>query len=184
MPKASLTLENGTVVTIEGSASEVHELLAFYGSAVPKAADGKSQKSRTSSTPTAPPPTPNSTAENGEEVDLMVIVNYVRSCDEAEGIETKILDQTDQLARVLLPMYIVYEHMNNAYGLTSGQINKVTVQLGVPVKPPNVSKTLAGSAAKYVIGDTVRKSGQAVKYKLSRRGHAYLKEIITGRKNG
>jgi hypothetical protein len=183
MPKASLTLENGTVVTIEGSASEVQELLAFYGSAAPKGIDGKSQKSRTAA-PAAPAPSPNSTAENGEEVDLMVIVNYVRSCDEAEGIETKILDQTDQLARVLLPMYIVYENMNNAYGLTSGQINKVTVQLGVPIKTPNVSKTLAGSAAKYVIGDTVRKSGQAVKYKLSRRGHAYLKEIITGRKNG
>ena len=180
MPKASLTLENGTVVTIEGSASEVQELLALYGSATPRVADGKSHKSRTP--PAAPRQSPNSTAVNGEEVDLMAIVNYVRSCDEAEGIETKILDQTDQLARVLLPMYIVYEHMTNAYGLTSGQINKVTVQLGVPVKPPNVSKTLAESAAKYVIGDAVRKSGQAVKYKLSRRGHAYLKEIITARK--
>ena len=46
MAKASLTLENGTAVTIEGSASEVLELLAFYGSAVPKVAhDGKSHKS-------------------------------------------------------------------------------------------------------------------------------------------
>jgi hypothetical protein len=182
MPKASLTLDNGTVVTIEGSASEVQELLAFYGSAVPKVVDGKSHQSRKA--PVVPRQSPNSTVEDGEEIDLMAIVNYVRSCDEAEGIETKILDQTDQLARVLLPMYIVYEHMNNAHGLTSGQINKVTVQLGVPVKRPNVSKTLAGSAAKYVIGDSVRKSGQAVKYKLSRRGHSYLKEIITGRKSG
>jgi len=181
MPKASLTLENGTVVTIEGSASEVQELLAFYDSSVPKVVEGKSHQSQKA--PAVPRQSPNSKGEDGEDIDLMTIVNYVRSCDEAEGIETKILDQTDQLARVLLPMYIVYEHMNNAYGLTSGQINKVTVQLGVPVKPPNVSKTLAGSAAKYVIGDSVRKSGQAVKYKLSRRGHAYLKEVITGRKS-
>jgi hypothetical protein len=181
MPKASLTLENGTVVTIEGSAPEIHELLTFYGSAVPKAANGQSHK-------TATPPVRQKTSvhaegDKGAEVDLMAIVNYVKSCDEAQSIETKILDQTDQLARVLLPMYIVYEHMNNAHGLTSGQINKVTVQLGVPVKLSNVSKTLAGSATKYVIGDTVRKNGQAVKYKLSRRGHAYVKEIITGRKN-
>lgn len=48
------------------------------------------------------------TAEEGPKVDLMAIVNYVKSCDEAEGIEGKILDQTDQLPRVLLPMYIVY----------------------------------------------------------------------------
>src|SRR5579872_3239060 len=103
MPKASLTLENGTVVTIEGNASEVQELLAFYGSTSPKSLNGKSQKSQTS--PATPRQISNSTAENGEEVDLMAIVNYVKSCDEAESIETKILDRTDQLARVLLPMY-------------------------------------------------------------------------------
>jgi len=114
----------------------------------------------------------------------MLIVNHVKSCDEAESIGTHILDQTDQLARVLLPMYIVFEQMNNAHGLTSGQISKVTAQLGVLVKQPNVSKTLSGPAARYVIGDTVRKNGQAVRYKLSRRGHAYLKEVITGRKVG
>jgi|ERR1700733_2508416 len=182
MPKASLTLENGTVVTIEGTASEVQELLAFYGSSGPKSANGKAHKTQTS--PATPRQVTNSTTENREEIDLMAIVNYVKSCDEAESIETKILDRTDQLARVLLPMYIAYEHMNNAHGLTSGQINKVTVQLGVPVKLSNVSKTLAGSAAKYIIGDVVRKTGQAVRYKLSRRGHAYVKEVITGRKNG
>jgi hypothetical protein len=108
----------------------------------------------------------------------------VKSCDEAGSIDAKILDQTDQLARVMLPMYVVYEHMNNAHGLTSGQINKITVQLGVPVKLSNVSKTLAGTASKHVIGDSVRKKGQAVRYKLSRRGHIYLKEVITGRKSG
>ena len=115
---------------------------------------------------------------------MMAIVNHVKSCEEAESIETRILDQTDQLARVLLPMYIVYEHMNNEHGLTSGQISKVTVQLGVPVKLPNVSKTLSGTATKYIIGDTVRRSGQAVRYKLSRRGHAYMKGVITGEKIG
>jgi hypothetical protein len=182
MPKASITLENGTIVTIEGSPAEVQELLAFYGSAAPRVGNGKSHKSPTP--PAGSPQSSNTTMDKGEEVDLVAIVNYVKSCEEAEGIETRILDQTNQLTRVLLPMYIVYEHMNNAFGLTSGQINKITVQLGVPVKLPNVSKTLAGSAAKHVIGDTVRKSGQAVKYKLSRRGHAYLKEVITGQKNG
>ena len=181
MPKASLTLANGTVVTIEGTAREVHELLSFYGPATSKPANGQAPK------PPAPPAHQKPAAppdDKTAEVDLMAIVNHVKSCDEAESIETRILDQTDQLARVMLPMYIVFEHMNNAHALTSGQISKVTVQLGVPVKLPNVSKTLSGSAAKYVIGDTVRKSGQAVRYKLSRRGHAYLKKIITDGKVG
>ncbi|PYT15305.1 MAG: hypothetical protein DMG59_14215 [Acidobacteria bacterium] len=180
MPKASLTLENGTVVTIEGTASEVHELLSFYGSAASRPAHGQVHKS-----PAAPVHRdPRSAADDAAdaEVDLMTIVNHVKACDEAENIESRILDQTDQLPRVLLPMYMVYEHMSNAHGLTSGQISKVTTQLGVPVKQPNVSKILAGAAAKYIIGDAVRKNGQAVRYKLSRRGHAYLKEIISGRK--
>ncbi len=180
MPKASLTLTNGTIVTIEGTAHEVHEMLSLYGSANPKQTNNHANKPPSASASqklTVPPQ-----EEAAVEIDLMAIVNYVKSCDESENIEKRILDQTDQLPRVLLPMYVVYEHMNNAHGLTSGQISKVTVQLGVPVKLSNVSKTLSGSASKYIIGDTVRKHGQAVKYKLSRRGHAYLKEIITGRK--
>jgi hypothetical protein len=31
MPKANLTLQNGTVVVIEGTAEEIQELLTFYG---------------------------------------------------------------------------------------------------------------------------------------------------------
>ena len=176
MPKASLTLENGTIVTIEGSTPEIHELLTFYGSASKAASNHKP-------TPPVHLKAPVKGEGENDQVDLMAIVNYVKSCDEAENIETKILDQTDQLARVLLPMYMVYEHMNNAHGLTSGQISKVTVQLGVAVKLSNVSTTLSGAASKYVIGNIVRKNGQAVKYKLSRRGHAYLKQVITGRKS-
>jgi hypothetical protein len=180
MPKASLTLANGTVVTIEGTALEVNELLSFYGAVVPEPASGQIHKQpipHVRQNPESP-----GECKGNDEVDLMAIVNHVKSCDEAEAIESQILDQSDQLPRVLLPMYVVYEHMNNAHGLTSGQINKVTVQLGVPVKPPNVSKTLAGAASKYVIGDTVRKNGQAVRYKLSRRGHTFLKGIITNNK--
>lgn len=175
MPKASLTLANGTLVTIEGTASEIHELLSFYGSATAKAAHSQAHKPALRA---HPKPASSDPAE--AEADLMAIVNHAKSCDEAESIERRILDQTDQLPRVLLPMYIVYEKMDNAHGLTSGQISKVTVQLGVPVKLSNVSTTLSGAATKYVIGDTVRKLGQTVRYKLSRRGHAYMKEIIIG----
>lgn len=180
MPKASLTLASGTVVTIEGTTSEVNELLSFYGSATSHQAAGHEHKQPV---PTArQKPGSLSESKDNAEVDLMAIVNHTKSCDEAESIETRILDQPDQLPRVLLPMYIVYEHMGNAHGLTSGQISKVTVQLGVPVKLPNVSKTLSGAATKYIIGDTVRKAGQAVRYKLSRRGHTYMKEFISGGK--
>jgi hypothetical protein len=177
MPKASLKLANGTIVDIEGTVEEVHKLLSFYDSSTPKSQPKTTPRAK-SSTDDRPR---QSADENstGSDVDLVAIVNAVKSCDEAELIEKSILDQTDQLNRVLLPMYVVYEQMSNVHGLTSGHISKVTTQLSVPVKQPNVSKTLSGSAAKYVIGDSVRKRGEAVRYKLSRRGHSYLKQVIT-----
>lgn len=55
--------------------------------------------------------------------------------------------------------------------------------LGVPVSQPNASKTLSGTAAKYVIGDRVRKKGQLVRYKLSRRGLQYMQSVISGGAN-
>jgi hypothetical protein len=71
--------------------------------------------------------------------------------------------------------------MANAHALSSGEISKITADLGVPVSQPNVSKTLSGTAAKYVMGDRVRKKGQPVRYKLSRRGLQYLQSVIRGK---
>jgi hypothetical protein len=82
-----------------------------------------------------------------------------------------------------LPLYIVHEHLGNAFGLSSGEVTKVTTDLGVPVSQPNASRTLSGTAAKYVIGDRVRKKGQPVRYKLSRRGVQYLQAVIRGTSN-
>lgn len=182
MPKASLTLANGTIVHVEGTVEEVHKLLSFYDSSI-----SKSQPKTTPSAKSSTHDKPRQSADENStdsDVDLVAIVNAVKSCDEAELIEKSILDQTDQLNRVLLPMYTVYEQMNNVHGLTSGHISKITTQLGVPVKQPNVSKTLSGAAAKYIIGDTVRKRGEAVRYKLSRRGRTYMKQVITSNGKG
>jgi len=104
----------------------------------------------------------------------------VKNCDEAESIENKILDKASQVNRTLLPLYIVHEHMDNAVALTSGDINKITTDLGIPIATPNASRTLSGTASRYVIGDQVRTKGQPVRYKLSHRGIQYIKSVITG----
>lgn len=82
--------------------------------------------------------------------------------------------------RILLPLFIVHEHMGNAFSMTSGEISQITKDLGILVQQPNVSLTLSGTASKYVVGDKVRKKGQAVRYKLSRRGLQYFKEVLNG----
>lgn len=188
MAKASLTLPNGTVVQIEGTVEEVQALLAHYGTGAALTRGSAAEKR-----PAAAPPkrrrskgapeasTQAQSDDGGSTPNLSEIVNLTKTCDEAENIESQILDRASQVDRTLLPLYVVHEHLGNRFGLSSGEVSRITTDLGVPVSQPNASRTLSGTAAKYVIGDKVRKKGQAVRYKLSRRGVQYLKAVIGGK---
>ncbi len=185
MAKASLTLPNGTVVQIEGTTEEVRGLLQFYGEGAEHAPPAPRKPAVRSTVRTAKSARAPSKQPAGEASDsapnLSEIVNLAKNCDEAEDIERQILDRASQVDRTLLPLYIVHEHLEDAFGLSSGEVSKITTDLGVPVSQPNASKTLSGTAAKYVIGDRVRKKGQLVRYKLSRRGLQYLQAVIGGK---
>lgn len=177
MAKAHITLPNGTKVAIEGKPEEVQQLLEFYGGSRREESTRRETKKkgvRGSSSEAK------KSGKSDTKADLAEIVNLLKSCDEAEAIETQILDRTSQVDRTLLPLYAVHEHMDNKYPLTSGEISTITTELGIPIATANVSRTLSGTASKYVIGDKVRKKGQPVKYKLSRRGVQYIKKVIEG----
>jgi hypothetical protein len=183
MAKASLKLPNGTVVTLEGTPEEVKHLLELYGGERPEASTAKGgTRSRKPRRHAHSPGQPNGKSEG--KPDLSEIVTLVKNCDEAEAIETQILDRAAQVDRTLLPIYIVHEHLDNAFGLTSGEVNKITRDLGIPISQPAASRTLSGTASKYVIGDKVKVKGQPVRYKLSRRGLTYMKEVLAGNGNG
>jgi hypothetical protein len=111
---------------------------------------------------------------------LADIVREVKDCDEAEQIEKNVLDKTSQVNRTLLPLYIVHDCMENKHALTSGDVSKVTAQLGVRISTANASNTLSTTASRYVMADTMRKPGVPVRYKLSRRGQQYMKAVVTG----
>lgn len=164
MAIASLTLSNGAVVRIEGTPHEVRQLLEFYSGQPRQEKPSRIRKASTSRRMTAEGETAS------EVVDFASIVNLVKDCDEAEAIEAQILDKSGQMNRVLLPLYIVHEYMNNTTGLTSGEVSKVTTDLGIPISQPNASSTLSGTGSRYVMGDKVKRKGQPVRYKLSRRG--------------
>ncbi len=116
----------------------------------------------------------------GATPDLAKIVNLVKDCDESEAIGKEILDRTSQVDRTLLPLYVVHEYMGNAFDLTSGHISKVTGDLGIRISQPAASRTLAATASRYVMGDKVKKKGLAVRYKLTRRGVKYMKQVLKG----
>lgn len=182
MAKATLTLPNGTVVTVEGTTEEVQKLLAYCGGgAEPMASSGK--KHRVGASKGAGATRTAAKAGTGAESaapDLSEIVATIKDCDEAEAIEKQVLDRTSQVNRVLLPLYIVHKYFGNAFGLTSGDVNRITTDLGVRVSTPNASTKLSGTASKYVIADQVRKKGKTLKYKLNRRGVQYMEAVIEG----
>lgn len=175
MARAELKLENGTVVTVEGPPEEIHALLQFYGRASPSTAEPRSAKYR-----------PRRASEKVESEDheadrVHQVSTQVKSSGQFDAIESKILDQRSQLNRILLPLFIIHEEMDSAFGLTSGDIAKITRELGVPIGRPDVSKLLAKEASKYVMGDRTRVHGKPVRYKISRRGVQYIESLLVDR---
>jgi hypothetical protein len=175
MPKASFVLPNGTTVNIEGSVADIQELLTNYGGH----SSGSTQ--RTGKKIEAKPRHPSEEHPKVAEDYIAKIVNEIKQCDEAEDIEKNILDRSSRVDKILLPLYIVHQYMDNSIGLQSGEISKIAIQLGIPISQPNSSMALAGIASRYVMGNKVRKAKMAVKYKLNRRGVIYIQSVIKGK---
>lgn len=187
MPKASIKLPDGTSVLIEGSPEEVAKLLALYG--------GASSDSGAPTSPQGKQTNPKRVTQKAKEhtttkkdadvmPDLSKIINLIKTCDKAEVIETNILDKVGRVNRILLPFYIVHEHLNNAHGLTSGEVSQILTNIGTPVSISNVSTALSGIASRYVNGDKIRKKGRTVRYKIIRRGVTYFKKVLGEQRDG
>lgn len=173
MARAEFRLPNGTIVNIEGSPEEIEGLLQYYGSTEPPKSRGKPAAPRAAPTKSEP-------ADNGDVDVVHEVCSQIKSSDRFDAVESTILDQRSQLNRVLLPLFVIHEEMNNRYGLTSGDISKITRELSVPIGRPDVSNLLAKEASKYVIGDRKRVHGKPVHYKLSRRGVQYMEAVLAG----
>jgi hypothetical protein len=161
-------------VTIDGNSDEIKALLEYYAGS----AQRTSAAQKTAVTKSAP-----ATKSSSAEHSITEIVNQVKNSKEAESIELHILNKQSQVDRTLLPLYIVHEYLDNAMGLTSGDISRITSELGIPISTANASGTLSGTASRYVVGNRLRKQGQPVHYKLSLRGVTYLKSVISGQQD-
>jgi hypothetical protein len=177
MARATINLESGGKVTVEGTPQEIHELLSLYSKqtnsgsqSLPKPKSRRREKTSEHENP----------SKNDGEINLTDLVHAIRDSEDAELIEKNILDRTSAVDKVLLPLYVAH-HLDSKMRLTTGQIATITKELGVPVAVSNVSTKLSGAASKYVIPDKVRKNGVATGYLISRRGITYLKSVITGK---
>jgi len=160
-----MTLPSGATVSIEGSAEEVARILELNGG-VTSGPNGKPEEVHSTG------------SDEGVGPSVIEVVNVTKSCDDAERIETNILDSSSQTSRTLLPLFMIHEHFENKRGFTTGEISSFTSHLGSPVSGPNVSHTLRGAASKYVMVDTGGPQDGPAKYKINRRGVAYMKELL------
>jgi hypothetical protein len=172
MPKATVVLVDGTKIEIDGTLEEVQRLTEHYGrpsgvaQRIPKSvANGSGHVGATGD-------------EENDELDVAAIAAIVRDCDESEVIEGRILDHNDVLNRVLLCLWVVHKYVSQTMGLTSGDVERITNQLGVKIAGSNASNVLSGKAKSYVAGDVVRKRGGKVRYRLNRRGVQYFENVL------
>ncbi len=110
---------------------------------------------------------------------VLMISNKIKSCEENEKIEEKILDKASVLGRVLLPYYICYKYFPTQ-GLTTGDVAKITSELRIGVKLSNISTAITNSLQKYLEGDSTRVKGKPVTYKLNRKGAKHFESLLNG----
>ncbi len=170
MAKASFTLPDGTTVQIDGSPEEIQKILSLHKQPPVPAKSETNFKQKNIDTAKDSP--------GSSTVNIADIVNTIKECKEIENIEKNIFDRSSQVDRILLPLYVLKKYINDKLTLTSGDISRILGDFGINIFTPNVTNTLSGAAAKYVIGDKVRKKGQVVRYKISRRGEQYLISVI------
>lgn len=104
------------------------------------------------------------------------IINKTGDCDESEEIQKYVLDSRSIEGRLLLCFYVSYKYFDNKW-LTSGDIEKITSELGVKIDQGNASNKLK-KLKKYFESSAVRKKGQPTPYKLNRKGAKRFEEII------
>lgn len=112
----------------------------------------------------------------GGGIDIMAVVNAISDADNHQIIEKNILKKVNQLNRILLVFYFAHE-INKNVGITTGDIQAVTHQMGIRIKNTNAGKCIKDNA-KYFAAENVRKRGAVVKYKINRKGIEEFERII------
>jgi hypothetical protein len=174
MAKASLTLPDGTTVQIDGSPDEIQKIISLHRPPQKEAKELVSTFKKEQATKKETP-------VEKHELNLSSLVNTTKSCEEFDQIETNILDRSSVVDRLLLPLYVAHEYISEHLSLTSGDITKYLSQFSVNIAQPNIAKNLSSTASRYVIGDSIREKGRATRYRISRKGLAYLKSVIKGK---
>ncbi len=119
---------------------------------------------------------PKAPAAKTSGVDPNQIADYVKSSENFELFQNKILKKANQLNRILLSFYFA-EKAYGKKGLTTGDIESITEALGSGIKSTNVSSQLKKHDQLFNSRGE-RKRGSVVHYKLNKKGKEKFEELI------
>ncbi len=119
------------------------------------------------------------TNEGQSEIDVARIVNAVNDSEDHGNIETHVLNKRGQIGRVLLAFR--FAHDCGFEELTTGDVEKITDQLGVKLHVSAVSHCISDNR-KFFSTAVARKKGTIVPYKLNRQGQQAFAKILEGEK--
>lgn len=118
-------------------------------------------------------------ADSETNVDAATVANRVNEADNHAVIEKHILNKASRLAKVLLAFH--FAHECGYEQLTSGDVEKITDELGVKVEQSSASHCISDNRKLFSAG-AARRKGAKVPYKLNRQGsHAYKQVLETGK---
>ena len=116
--------------------------------------------------------------EEEAKLDIPGFVDHIKELDDYLILEEKVLNQNQQLPKILMCLYYAKDFFDSPF-LTTGQIETITDQFGAKIKKGNVGAKIK-KEKKYFTADRVRKKGAIMQYKLTRPGlqefQKYLKE--------
>jgi hypothetical protein len=113
----------------------------------------------------------------GDKNYIIQVINKVKNCKESDSIEKNILDKNSAAGKILLPFYICSKYFPTL-SLTTGDVEKITAELGVRIDISNVGKAIRKSLLKYLDSNTTRTHGVPTNYKINRKGIKYFEGLL------
>jgi len=176
MAEATIKLENGTTITVSGSAEEIAQVAMLYGGT----SESVSKPARSAQPRAVEQTKPIDKSDDG--VDLSLIANTINDCDESEALEKHVLDDAAAVNKVMMCLYINDKYFDSKPALTTGEISKILLQLGISVSTSSVSLAISRKAKSFVMQDSIPKKGAIIRYWINRRGRQYFEEVMSGNK--
>jgi hypothetical protein len=122
-------------------------------------------------------PSPKRKPSKPGSLDVAAICKVISESEAYPSIQTNILKTTNQLNKVLLAFVAADEC--GYKNISTGDVARITAELGKPLSQSNASKVIAKHADLFSAGKE-RKQGAVIPYKINRHGRKVYSDVLSG----